>query len=159
MNQGREAPVRVPTLLVIEDTRDQALLVGAAARRAHPGLDVRIANNGVEGVAYFAGRAPFEDETSRPAPDLVILDLFMPELDGFGVLTWLKDNLSPMPFPVVVLTSSHKPEDEERARELGAVEIFSKPGELQALGEVVKGIVHRWIGRGQIIGAHIWSAG
>jgi len=159
MKQGEETPVRVPTLLVIEDTRDQALLVGAAARRAHPGLDVRIADNGVEGVAYFAGRTPFEDAASRPAPDLVILDLFMPEMDGFGVLEWLRQKMDPVPFPVVVLTSSEKTEDVARARELGAVDVFNKPGELQALGEIVKEIVHRWIGRGEIIGAHIWSAG
>lgn len=151
--------MRVPTLLVIEDTRDQALLVGAAARRAHPGLDVRIANNGVEGVAYFAGRSPFEDSASRPVPDLVILDLFMPELDGFGVLSWLEEKMSPMPFPVVVLTSSDKAEDAARARQLGAAGVFSKPDDLQALGEVVKKIVHQWIGRGKIIGAHIWLAG
>ncbi len=159
MKQGEEAPVRVPTLLVIEDTRDQALLVGAAARRAHPGLDVRIANNGIEGVAYFAGRTPFEDVASRPAPDLVILDLFMPEMDGFGVLGWLREKMDPVPFPVVVLTSSEKDDDVRRARDLGAADVFNKPGELQALGEIVKEIVHRWIGRGEIIGAHIWSAG
>jgi DNA-binding response OmpR family regulator len=151
--------VQAPTLLVIEDARDQAMLVGIAARRAHPGLDVRVANDGLEGVAYFARIPPFEDQESHPTPDLVILDLFMPELDGFEVLQWLQEHLNPIPFPVVVLTSSTKPEDETRALALGAARVVKKPTDLQSLGEAVKAIVHEWIGRGEIIGAHIWSEG
>ena len=150
---------RLPTLLVIEDARDQALLVGVAARRAHPGLEVEIADNGVDGIAYLRGIAPLQDPPAHPAPDLVILDLFMPELDGFQVLGWIREHFSPPPFPVVVLTASIQPEDEARALELGALAVHQKPSDLEGLGETVGAIVHQWIGRGEIIAAHIWSAG
>ena len=150
---------RVPTLLVIEDARDQAILVGVAARRAHPGLDVRIANDGSEGIAYLSGLAPFEDELSHPTPDLVMLDLMMPRVDGFGVLEWMRQHISPPPFPVVVLTASLDADDAARARALGAVSVHQKPPDLDGLGRVVAEIVHQWIGRGEIIAAHIWSAG
>lgn len=150
---------RAPTLLVIEDALDQAILVGVAARRAHPGLDVRNATDGLEGIAYFAGTAPFEDAESRPRPDLVILDLVMPEVDGFEVLEWMKERSEPMTVPVVVLTSAPKPEDEARALELGAVSVHRKPTSLDDLGDVVKEIVQRWIKRSEIIGAHMWAAG
>ena len=150
---------RAPTLLVIEDARDQAFLVGVAARRAHPGLDVHITNNGVDGIAYLGAKAPFEDRSAHPLPDLVILDLYMPELDGFEVLRWLRENQSPPPYPIVVLTGSLKPEDDARARDLGAVSVHQKPTDLHGLGEIVREIVEEWIGRSEIIGAHIWSAG
>jgi len=148
-----------PTLLVIEDARDQAVLVGVAARRAHPGLEVQIADNGVYGIDYLRGIAPLRDPPEHPTPDLVILDLYMPELDGFDVLRWIRAHLTPPPFPVVVLTASIRPEDEARALELGAVSVHKKPTDLQGLGETVGAIVHQWIGRGEIIGAHIWSEG
>lgn len=150
---------RLPTLLVIEDARDQALLVGVAARRAHPGLEVHIADNGVDGIAYLRGIAPIQDPPTHVTPDLVILDLFMPELDGFQVLAWIREHFSPTPFPVVVLTASIQPGDEARALELGALSVHQKPSDLEGLGETVGAIVHQWIGRGEIIAAHIWSAG
>lgn len=148
-----------PTLLVIEDAHDQALLVGVAAMRAHPGLEVRTANNGVDGLAYLMESAPFTAQPTRTTPDLVILDLLMPELDGFGVLGWIQERQSPPPFPVVVLTASPKAADETRALELGAVAVHQKPGDLASLGETVQAIVHRWIGRGAIIEAHLSEMG
>jgi CheY-like chemotaxis protein len=145
--------------LVIEDAADQALLAGIAAERAHPGLRVETATNGVEGIAYLRDSAPFREGPGRATPDLVILDLLMPEIDGFGVLEWIHERQNPPPFPVVVLTSSPKPEDESRALALGAVAVHRKPADVAALGETVQAIVHRWIGRGTIIGAHLWEMG
>ena len=150
---------RAPTLLVIEDAQDQALLVGVAARRAHPGLAVETASNGVDGIAYLRESAPFAGVATRATPDLVILDLFMPELDGFEVLRWIQERESPPPFPLVVLTGSPNPEDEARALELGAVSVHHKPTDLAGLGETVQAIVHRWIPRGSIIGSHMWEMG
>jgi CheY-like chemotaxis protein len=62
-------------------------------------------------------------------------------------------------FPIVVLTASVRPDDEAKAIELGAISVHKKPSELQALADVVSEIVHKSIGRGEIIAAHIWSAG
>jgi len=151
--------VRAPTLLVIEDTDDQAILVGMAAQRAHPGLDVRTVKNGLEGLAYLRGLAPFEDRAKHPMPNLVILDLYMPEVDGFEVLSWIRDHMKEAEFPVVVLTGSVEPEDEARALELGATSVHQKPSDVRALSDVVSEVVHKWIGRGEMIAAHIWSAG
>jgi CheY-like chemotaxis protein len=130
-----------------------------AARRAHPGLDVRTVNNGLDGLAYLRGLAPFEDRTMHPIPNLVILDLYMPELDGFEVLSWIREYMKDAEFPVVVLTASVEPGDEARALQLGATSVHQKPNELQLLGDVVSEIVQKWIGRGEMIAAHIWSEG
>lgn len=150
---------RAPTLLVVEDAEEEALLVGIAARRAHPGLDVRTAGDGREGIAYLAGAPPFGDRSAHPLPQLVILDLKMPEIGGLEVLEWIRDQDAPPGIPVVVLTSSADPEDEARAKALGAAGFYNKPTRLDDLGRVVREIVGKWIGTGRIIGAHIWSAG
>jgi DNA-binding response OmpR family regulator len=150
---------RAPTLLVIEDARDQAILVGAAARHAHPGLEVRIAEDGKQGIDYLSGISPLEDPPANPTPDIVILDLEMPVVDGFGVLEWLGEHLGERQFPVVVLTASSNPDHEVRARELGATEVHQKPTDLSALGEMVKKIVRRWIDPRDIMAAHMRSSG
>ena len=150
---------RAPTLLVIEDTADQAALVSDAARRAHPGLSVHVAPDGLEGIAYLAGIPPYEDRQRHPLPDLVVLDLHMSEVDGFEVLTWIRDRSAPLDVPTVVLTASADSRDETRAMALGATSVIGRPADTGQLGHVVSGIVHRWIGSGEMIGAHIWAAG
>jgi CheY-like chemotaxis protein len=151
--------MNAPTLLVIEDARDQAILVGHAARRAHPGLDVRIARDGLEGIAYLAGLPPFDDRAAHPVADLIILDLLMPEVDGFEVMQWIRRQQNPPRAPVVVLTSSINPDHEPRSIRLGAAGFHRKPEDLDSLGVVVRDIVQTWIGKGDIIAAHIWAAG
>jgi two-component system response regulator len=134
-----------PTLLVIEDARDHAILVRVAARRALPGLDVRVAGDGREGIAYLAGTPPFQDRRSHPIPDLIILDLLMPGLDGFAVLEWMAGQRGSARVPIVVLTSSEHEEHEARSFALGASGFHRKPPDLEALGEVVREIVQEWM--------------
>jgi DNA-binding response OmpR family regulator len=135
---------RAPTLLVIEDARDQAILVGVAARHAHPGIEVHIAGDGQQGIDYLSGISPLQDPPSNPTPDIVILDLKMPVVDGFGVLEWVREKFETPQLPVVVLTASTSPDEEVRARELG---------------ETVKRIVTRWIDPGDMMAAHMRSRG
>lgn len=152
-------PVAQPTLLVVEDARDQAILVGTAARRCHPGLQVRLARDGFEGAAYLAGIAPYGDRRENPLPDLVILDLFMPEVDGFAVLSWIRRRPELSAIPVVVLTSSGNPDDETRARWLGASVVYRKPCSLAELGDVVREIIREFIPRGAMIEAYLSTGG
>jgi len=150
---------RAPTLLVIEDSQDQAILFAAAARRARPGLDVRNSPDGLDGITYLAGLPPYDDRRAHPAPDLILLDLIMPEVDGFEVLTWIMDRPDLPTVPVVVLTASVNPHDERRALALGATAVYRKPNDLHELTEVVRAIVDQWIAPSEMIGAHIWAAG
>jgi CheY-like chemotaxis protein len=130
-----------PTLLVVEDAREHAILVRVAARRALPGLDVRVAGDGREGIAYLAGTPPFQDRRSHPHPSLVILDLIMPEIDGYQVLEWIRRERGTESVPVVVLTASPDPEAESRSLSLGASAFYRKPDTLERLGGMVKEIV------------------
>lgn len=142
-----------PTVLVIEDAREHAILVRVAARRAVPGLDVRVAGDGREGIAYLAGTPPFQDRRSHPSPALIILDLIMPEVDGYAVLEWLRDQKGVERAPVVVLTSSPDPAAEERSMSLGSRAFYRKPDDLDQLGVVVKEIVENYLGEELMAGS------
>ena len=133
------------TMLVVEDNQDHALLVRIAVRRSFPEIDIRVAGDGGEGIAYLAGTPPFQNRQSHPYPNLVVLDLFMPGMDGFGLLAWIHEQGGSRVPPVAVLTSSINPRDEARALELGAQSFHAKPTDVEELCQVVKEIVQQWI--------------
>lgn len=132
------------TILLVEDNPDHALLVRIAAERADPALDVRVAEDGLDALAYLEGTGPYASREDHPLPHLVILDLAMPRLDGFGVLEWIRGRRELATIPVVVLTSSVNPLDERRALRLGARAFHTKPADVAALGVQVRELVARW---------------
>ena len=129
----------------MEDNPDHALLVQLAAERLDASLEVRVCSDGREAVDLLSGVPPFDDRAEHPLPDLVLLDLIMPRLDGFGVLTWVRQQPALKNLPVVVLTSSISPLDEARAVRLGASGFYTKPADLEELGVQVRDIVKRWL--------------
>ena len=133
--------------------RDHAILVRVAARRALPGLDVRVAGDGREGIAYLSGTPPFQDRRSHPSPDLIILDLIMPEVDGLAVLEWMAEGRGLSRIPVVVLTASPEADAEERSVGLGAHGFYRKPDNLDELGGVVREIVESYLGEELMAGS------
>lgn len=137
--------VEARTVLVVEDNSDHALLVQLAAERVDPSLDVHVAPDGREAVAYLSGEPPYDDRSTHPFPSLVMLDLIMPRLDGFGVLDWIGHQSGLRDLPVVVLTSSVNPGDESRAAAGGARAFHTKPADMEQLGATVRAIVERWL--------------
>lgn len=132
-------------MLVVEDNPDHALLVRIAARKAAPDVDVRIAQDGLDALAYLAGREPYADRSAHPFPGLVLLDLVMPRLDGFGVLEWIRGQEGMGGLPVVVFTSSVNPFDERRALGLGAAAFLTKPADVERLEAQLRETVARWL--------------
>lgn len=138
-------PAKARTVLVVEDNADHAFLVRLAARRVDPDLEIQVAPDGMEAVAYLSGKPPYDDRATYPFPQLVILDLVMPRLDGFGVLDWMGDQRGLERLPVVVLTSSDNPGDESKAMALGARAFLTKPADVDELGASVRKIVEQWL--------------
>jgi two-component system response regulator len=132
-------------VLVVEDNPDHALLVRIAARRAFPTLDVHVVDDGRKAIGYLTGESPYDDRGRHPFPRLVILDLVMPGIDGFGVLQWIGHRPELKELPVVVFTSSINPGDEAKSLALGAVAFHTKPADLDELSTTVRGIVERWL--------------
>jgi len=126
-------------ILLVEDDPNDALRSQRALREA--GLLERVIHlpDGEDAVMYLNGDAPYDDRAAYPLPALVLLDLKMPKLTGFDVLTWLQAHPSlAAQIPVIVLTGSIVPEDVKRAKDLGAVGYEVKPIGFMDLVEIAK---------------------
>lgn len=108
---GRDAPV----ILVVDDLPDNLHVLGELLS---PLYHVRVAN---------AGRRALELAAQPRRPDLILLDVMMPDMDGYSVLRQLKADPALRDVPVIFLSAMDATEDEERGLELGAVDYITKP--------------------------------
>src|SRR5690349_2988707 len=110
----------------VDDSTDDLLLLRRALRQAS-GLNLAATlGDGLEAIAYLKGDGAFADRAQWPIPDLLVLDIKMPGLDGFGVLDWLARHPG-SEFKVVILTSSLADVDRLRALRMGADAVCVKP--------------------------------
>ena len=133
-------------ILVVEDDEGQGLLIRSFFERRSLGAVVRIASCGQEALDYLDGRPPYHDRVENPLPEVIILDLALPDMNGFDVLRGLFVSKEYSDIPVIVFTASTDPEDERMARRLGVLAYKSKPDNFQELGEIALDVLHR--GRG-----------
>ena len=132
-------------ILLCEDSREDVFLVRNAFAKAGFSHVIVEARNGQQAVNYLSGSGLYADRRKHPLPDLVLLDLRMPLMDGFEVLAWLKTRGDLGWLPVVVLSASDLPADQERARKLGADDYLVKPSEWKDLVQVVQDLHDKWI--------------
>src|SRR5204863_7454091 len=78
-------------ILLVEDRDDDIVLIRKAFEKAELANPIYVVKNGEEAVAYLIGDAPFSNRNEYPFPDLLLLDLKMPKLDGFETLLWLRN--------------------------------------------------------------------
>lgn len=103
------------TILVVDDTPDNIALLSTLLKDRYK---VRAANNGERALAIAAG---------QPRPDLILLDIMMPGMDGYEVCERLKIDPHTADIPVIFLTAKVQVEDEEFGLHLGAVDYITKP--------------------------------
>ena len=132
-------------ILVAEDDADDVFLLRRAWRKAgllHRLMDVA---DGIMAVGFLSGRPPFDDRAQYPFPELLLLDLNLPKMNGFDVLAWLKERPDMNSLPVVVLSSSSMEADQELAMRMGAREFLTKPGDVNELIALLRGLHERWL--------------
>ena len=134
-------------ILLVEDDPNDALLAQRALQRAGASQEILHLQDGEEAINYLSGKPPFGDRSRHPMPSLVLLDLKMPRMSGFDVLSWLQGQPELAALPVVVLTGSIEPQDVENAKKLGAVGYEVKPIDFGKLVEIAKEIDARWLGQ------------
>src|SRR5881394_3514337 len=102
-------------ILVVDDSEDDVFFLCRAFKKA--GLDNLIVHlsDGEEAVNYLSGDNGFKNRSRYPLPKLMLLDVKMPRRDGFDVLQWLHTRKDLEKLPVVMLSSSLRPEDVEKA--------------------------------------------
>jgi CheY-like chemotaxis protein len=127
-----------PPILLVEDDEDDAFFVKFAVDKAGIGNRLIVAGDGLEAVRYLTGAGDYADREVHPLPGLLLLDLKMPVMSGFEVLTWLKSRAELIDMPVVVLSSSDLEADKTRATSLGAKEYRVKPSGTQPMRTLLK---------------------
>ena len=145
-DETRTRPNQQKCILVAEDNGDDLLLLRLGFERA--GLSHKLVHawNGEVAWDYLAGEPPFSDRDQHPFPDLLLLDLKMPCLDGLGLLRLLQTHRELSALPVVVLSSSALESDKHQANSLGAREFLTKPTGIKEYRDMVLGLHQRWLG-------------
>jgi two-component system, response regulator len=128
-------------VLLVEDDEDHVFLVRRALRDLEGAtVTVDVAGNGEQALEEL-GRARFD---RRALPQLVLLDLKLPRLDGLEVLRRIRADAALQALPVVVLTSSERKDDRERALRLGATWYVCKPIDGARFRAEVQQVGARW---------------
>ncbi|HSG22505.1 MAG TPA: response regulator, partial [Azonexus sp.] len=104
-----------PTILIVDDTPENLSVLGELLQ---PTYRVRAANSGRRALQIAHG---------KPAPDLILLDVMMPEMDGYEVLAALRADPKTRHIPVIFVTAMDGTEDEEHGLNCGAVDYITKP--------------------------------
>lgn len=134
-----------PHVLIVEDDAATAALIRAIVMRHGRGCSVTHVPDGRRAVRYLSGEAPFHDREIHPDPDLVILDLGLPDVSGLDVLAWLDDYPDAPDTAVLVFSGTQDPQDAERAYALGARAFLHKSADPTQLIALVKDVIERWV--------------
>jgi CheY-like chemotaxis protein len=114
------------SLLLVDDSEDDRLFLRFGLRNHSCFKIVGEVENGMEAIDYLAGKGKYADREQFPLPDLMILDLKMPLLDGFGLLSWLQKQSFPN-LKIMVLSGTCLKQDAFLAMQLGAHAFQIKP--------------------------------
>ena len=129
-------------VLLVEDSDGDARLTLEAFREANTRIHLSVARDGVEAMEFLRREGAYAD---APRPDLILLDLNMPRMDGREVLAQLKADEGLKLIPAVILTTSDSDADILKSYELNANCYLTKPVELDAFDTLVKSINDFWI--------------
>ena len=132
-------------VLYVEDEPDDVFFLRAAVKAVGAEADVRDVGDGRAAMAYLSGEGIYADRAAHPAPALVLLDVNLPMISGFEVLRWIRAQPALRSLPVVMFSSSGRPEDRTLARELDAQDYLQKPTSGLQFRDVVRGLMGRWI--------------
>jgi CheY-like chemotaxis protein len=125
-------------ILLVEDSPDDVFFFQRAVHKSGLAAVTHLASDGVQAMDYLLNNGRFADAAAHPPPDIIFLDLKLPHVNGFEVLEWMRRHAEcPRP-PVVVLTSSSQPEDQQRAEALGATLFLTKPPGPEQLREAMR---------------------
>ena len=133
------------TILLVDDSRMDIELTLDAFNQAHLSNRIEVASSGQQALDYLFGETQYADRTQHPLPDLVLLDLKMPGIDGFEVLQRVKQTPMLKRIPIVVLTSSKEEGDRALSYDIGANSYLVKPVDFTGFIDVVRQIEDYWL--------------
>ena len=135
---------RRSTLFLVEDNPDDIFFFERALRESGLDFDVHVARSGDEAIDYLRRACRGGDVPGYPIPRLMILDSFLPVINGSDFLRWISENRIYEVVPTVILSGTDLPSQVELAFHLGVHGYFVKPGDSRELTELLKMIFHYW---------------
>lgn len=129
-------------VLLVEDSPGDVRLTQEALRDANRAIHLHVAVDGVEAMSFLKREGR---HLSAPRPDLILLDLNLPKMDGREVLAQIKADESLRTIPTIILTTSEAEADITKSYQLRANCFLSKPVELEAFESLVKSINDFWL--------------
>jgi len=132
------------TILVAEDTEDDALFLERGFRKAGLKNPLQILTDGEEVIKYLKAQGKYEDRAKYPFPSVFFTDIKMPKMSGFEVLKWLRDHPECRVIPTIVISSSEEPEDVTRAYQIGCNAYLTKPRTLGELEDIIHLAYNFW---------------
>lgn len=132
-------------ILLVDDNRMDIELALDAFHEARLINRIETASSGREALDYLFGLEGYGDRGRYPLPDLILLDLKMPSIDGFDVLKRIKAAPVIKRIPVIILTSSREEGDRALSYDIGANSYLVKPVSFSGFIEVIKQIENYWL--------------
>lgn len=138
-------PSRPATLLLVEDSAPDVQIVRRVLRDGGRPLHLAVARDGQEGLDYLLRQGKFQGGADWRRPDLVLTDLNLPRLTGRDLVARLRADPALHGLPVVVWTTSRRPEDVRAAYAAGANSYVEKPRDFARLQAVLQAVLSYWL--------------
>jgi len=136
---------RPMTILLVEDNPDHAELVKRNLEEFQVANHINHVEDGEAALDYVYRRGAFSDTKKFPRPDLILLDLRLPRIDGLEVLKQIKRDLTLQSIPVVVLTTSDAEKDLAQAYEYHANSYVTKPVNFDNFSRLLRDLGYYWL--------------
>ena len=134
------------TMLHVEDNPDHAELVQRSLENHHVANEIYWVSDGLAALDYLHRRGDYADPATSPRPDVILLDLRLPKIDGIEVLKQIKESENFRSIPVVVLTSSSKEKDVDAAYQNYVNSYVVKPVDFEKFAKLLSAFPHRFFG-------------
>lgn len=132
-------------ILLVEDNPDDEALTLRAFKKNNIGNHVVVAHDGVEALDFLFCRGAYADRDPHEKPQVILLDLKLPKVDGLEVLRRIRAEESTSRLPVVILTSSSEEQDLIQSYSLGANSYIRKPVDFNQFMEAVRQLGLYWL--------------
>ena len=133
------------TILHVEDNTDHAQLIARSLKKNRVANAIQHVVDGEEALDYLFFRGKYKDESFAPRPQIILLDLRLPKVDGLEVLRTIKTTETLSMIPVVILTSSEAERDVARAYEYHANSYLVKPVGFDRFSELMQQLGFYWL--------------
>jgi two-component system, response regulator len=138
-------PLKDKVILLVEDNPDDELLTLRALKKNNITNQVIVARDGVEALDYFFGTGIHAGRDTSVLPQIVLLDLKLPKVDGLEVLRRVRANDATKLLPIVILTTSNEDKDRLEGYSLGANSYVRKPVDFEQFSRAVLQLGLYWL--------------